>query len=49
VRNGLSAVGTCEMKPGVRYAFVCIVPDSLGDFAPHLTKGMYSPIFEVRS
>lgn len=49
VRNGLSAVGTFEMKPGVRYAFVCIVPDSLGDLAPHLTKGMYSPVFEVRA
>jgi hypothetical protein len=49
IRAGLSAVGTFEMKPGVRYAFVCIVPDSLGDFAPHLTKGMRSPVFEVPS
>jgi hypothetical protein len=49
VNAGLSAVGTFEMKPGVRYAFVCIVPDSLGDMAPHLTKGMYSAVFEVKS
>ena len=49
VNVGLSAVGTFEMKPGIRYAFVCIVPDSLGDMTPHLTKGMYSPVFEVRS
>lgn len=47
VNVGQSAVGTFELEPGVRYAFVCIVPDSLGDFAPHLTKGMYSPVFEV--
>ena len=49
VGAGLSAVGTFELKPGVRYAFVCVVPDTLGDFAPHLTKGMYSAIFEVSS
>lgn len=47
VNVGLSAVGTFDLRPGVRYAFVCIVPDTLGDFAPHLTKGMYSPVFEV--
>jgi hypothetical protein len=49
VNVGLSAVGTFDLEPGVRYAFVCIVPDTLGDMAPHLTKGMYSPVFEVRS
>lgn len=48
VRDGLSAVGTFELRPGVRYAFVCIVPDSLGDFLPHLAKGMASRVFEVR-
>ena len=48
VRDGRSAVGTFELRPGVRYAFVCIVPDSLGDFLPHLVKGMASPVFEVR-
>lgn len=47
VNAGLSAVGTFELKPGARYAFVCIVPDTLGDFAPHLTKGMHSAVFEV--
>lgn len=49
VNAGLSAVGTFELNPGVRYAFVCIVPDTLGDFAPHLTKGMHSAVFEVPS
>lgn len=47
IRDGLSAVGTFELKAGVRYAFVCIVPDFLGDMALHLSKGMYTPIFEV--
>ena len=48
VRDGLSAVGTFDLKAGIRYAFVCIVPDSLSDFVPHLAKGMYTPVFEVK-
>ena len=49
VRDGLSVNTTFRMEPGRRYAFVCIVPDSLGDGAPHITKGMYSQEFQVTS
>lgn len=47
VRDGLSVTSKFEMKPGARYAFVCIVPDSLSDFAAHITKGMATVEFEV--
>lgn len=47
VRDGLSVNTTFEMTAGARYALVCIVPDQLGDGAPHLTKGMHSPEFQV--
>jgi len=48
VRDGLSVITTFEMEAGPRYALVCIVPDSLGDGAPHITKGMYTPEFQAR-
>lgn len=47
VRDGLSVTTTFELEPGVNYAFVCIIPDSLSDFAAHITKGMYTPVFQV--
>lgn len=49
VRDGLSVTTTFDLKPGARYAFVCIVPDSLGDGAPHITKGMHTEEFQVQS
>lgn len=48
IRNGLSATTTFEMKSGARYVLVCIVPDSLGDGAPHITKGMHTEEFQVQ-
>ena len=48
IRDGLSVTTTFEMKPGARYALVCIVPDSLGDGAPHITKGMHTEEFQVQ-
>ena len=49
VRDGLSVNTTLELKAGPRYALVCIIPDSLGDGAPHITKGMHSPEFQVKA
>lgn len=47
VRDGLSVTSTFEMKAGVRYAFVCIVPDRLSDFAAHIAKGMATAEFAL--
>jgi hypothetical protein len=49
IRDGLSVTTTLEMKPGARYVLVCIVPDSLGDGAPHITKGMHTEEFQVQA
>jgi hypothetical protein len=48
IRDGLSVTTTFEMKAGARYVLVCIVPDSLGDGAPHITKGMHTEEFQVQ-
>jgi hypothetical protein len=48
VRDGLSVTTTFEMRSGTRYALVCIVPDSLSDGKPHITKGMYTPEFQTK-
>lgn len=47
VKPGTSATTELELKAGASYAFVCAIPDFLGDFAPHITKGMFSPAFSV--
>lgn len=49
IRDGVSATTTFDLKAGARYAIVCIIPDSLGDGAPHITKGMHSPEFQVKA
>jgi hypothetical protein len=36
-----------DLKSGSNYAFVCAIPDFLGDFKPHVTKGMFTPAFTV--
>jgi hypothetical protein len=36
---------TLELEPGSSYAFVCGIPDLLGDRALHVTKGMFSAVF----
>lgn len=33
-----------ELDAGSNYAFICGIPDLLGDRALHVTKGMFSPI-----
>lgn len=41
--------GTAEFKltAGSTYAFICVIPDVLGDFAAHVTKGMATGTFTV--
>ncbi len=48
VKPGEEGVTTLELKSGSTYAFVCAIPDVLGDFAPHVTKGMVTAPFTVR-
>ncbi len=38
---------TLVLGRGKTYAFVCIIPDELGDGAPHIIKGMYTETFTV--
>ncbi|MDP9441891.1 MAG: hypothetical protein M3P34_06905 [Actinomycetota bacterium] len=45
VKPGEEGVATVDLKSGGTYAFVCAIPDVLGDFARHLTKGMFTPPF----
>lgn len=47
IKAGEEAVATLELKRGSTYAFICAIPDMLGDFAPHLTKGMFTQPFTV--
>lgn len=47
VKPGAEGVAMMELKRGSTYAFVCAIPDVLGDFAPHLTKGMFTSAFTV--
>jgi hypothetical protein len=49
IRDGLSVTTTFDLKPGARYVLVCIVPDSLGDGAPHITKGMHTEEFQAQA
>lgn len=48
VKPGEEDVTTLEFKSGCTYAFVCAIPDVLGDFAPHVPKGMVTASFTVR-
>jgi uncharacterized cupredoxin-like copper-binding protein len=47
VKPGEEGTTEFELEPGPTYAFICAVPDALGDFAPHVIKGMYTPAFTV--
>ena len=38
---------TFDLKSGSTYSFICAIPDVLGDFAPHIVKGMATPTFTV--
>lgn len=47
VKPGTQGVTELDLKSGSTYAFVCAIPDFLGDFKPHITKGMFTPAFTV--
>jgi len=47
IRPGEEATATMDLKAGSTYAFVCVIPDVLGDFAPHITKGMFTQTIRV--
>ncbi len=47
IRPGKEATTELDLKAGSTYAFVCEIPDFLGDFKLHVTKGMYTQAFAV--
>ncbi|MGH9041584.1 MAG: hypothetical protein ACRDZ3_15295 [Acidimicrobiia bacterium] len=47
IRPGRETAATIQLEPGSHYAFVCGIPDVLGDRALHVTKGMFTPVFAV--
>lgn len=47
VKPGEQGTTEVELLSGGTYAFICVIPDTLGDFAPHVTKGMYTEAFTV--
>lgn len=42
IKPGEEGTTELDLKAGSTYAFVCAIPDFLGDFAPHITKGMFT-------
>ncbi len=44
---GDEATATMNLRAGRTYAFICAILDVRGDFAPHLTKGMFTQPFTV--
>lgn len=47
IKPGEDATTTLELEGGKSYAFICAIPDVLGDFAPHVTKGMHTKAVTV--
>jgi uncharacterized cupredoxin-like copper-binding protein len=47
IRPGREASVTLQLEAGSNYAFVCGIPDLLGDRALHVTKGMFTPAFMI--
>jgi len=47
VAPGEDGTTEVDLKEGSTYAFVCLIPDTLGDFAAHLTKGMATSTFTI--
>ncbi len=47
IRPGQEATTELALEAGPTYAFICEIPDFLGDFAPHVTKGMFTRPFSV--
>lgn len=46
-KPGEEATTELELEAGPTYAFICEIPDFLGDFKPHVTKGMITQEFTV--
>ncbi len=46
-KPGEEATTELELKAGSTYAFICGMPDVLGDLALHVTKGMHTQEFTV--
>ncbi|MEX0790453.1 MAG: cupredoxin domain-containing protein [Actinomycetota bacterium] len=47
IKPGEEATTTLEVADGQSYAFICAIPDVLGDFAPHIVKGMHTEVATV--
>jgi hypothetical protein len=47
VKPGEEATTELTLQAGRTYALLCVIPDSLGDRAPHATKGMLTASFQV--
>ena len=47
VAPGQEGTTTINLTAGRTYAFVCLIPDVLGDFKAHITKGMATKSFTV--
>jgi uncharacterized cupredoxin-like copper-binding protein len=47
VKVGEEGTAKFDLEADKTYALVCAIPDVLGDFAPHMTKGMYTRTFKV--
>lgn len=45
VAPGQVGTATFDLKKGSTYAFICVIPDVLSDFTPHLFKGMSTATF----
>lgn len=48
VKPGEQGVAALQLKRGSTFDFICAIPDVMGDFAPHVTKGMFTAPFTVR-
>ncbi len=44
IAPGSSGTATFNLEAGQSYAVICAIPDVKSDFAPHVTKGMISPV-----
>ena len=47
ITPGEEVTTTYDLKAGVTYAFICGIPDFLGDFVAHVSKGMHTGTFTV--
>lgn len=47
LKPGSEGTTTLRLRTGATYAFICAIPDTRGDFAPHVAKGMFTKAFTV--